>query len=361
MDPALVARIRVALRDFTLDADVAVGTAETVAVAGLSGAGKTTLLRAIAGLVRPDEGLIRHRSETWFDGERGVFVPVERRPVGLVFQDAALFAHLDARANVAFPLEAAGTGRAERRRRADELLERLGIAGLAQAKPPQLSGGERQRVAIARALARDPEVLLLDEPLSSLDPATKAQVTGELRELITGLARTTMIVTHAYEDAASLADRIAVIERGRIVQTATADLLLAAPATPFVAQFAGTNFLPGIARPGPDGLTEVTLAGGSLLAVEPASGPVAVTIPPWAIVVGSDGGSARNALTGTITRITPLGSRIRVTTSTPTPVTAEITLAAARELDLRPGSSITLRFKAAECRIVPYDPPAAVT
>jgi molybdate transport system ATP-binding protein len=104
-------------------------------------------------------------------------------------------------------------------------------------------------------------------------------------------------------------------------------------------------------------LTEVTLAGGSLLAVEPASGPVAITIPPWAIVVGSDGGSARNALTGTITRITPLGSRIRVTTSTPTPVTAEITRAAARELDLRPGNSITLRFKAAECRIVPYDWP----
>ena len=358
MDAALVARARVALRDFTLDADVAVGAAETVAIAGLSGAGKTTLLRAIAGLVRPDDGLIRLGEETWFDGERGVFVPVERRSVGVVFQDFALFGHLDARANVAFPLEAAGVGRRERRRRADELLERLGIAGVARAKPARLSGGERQRVAIGRALARDPRVLLLDEPLSSLDPATRAQVTGELRDLISKLARTTIIVTHAYEDAAALADRIAVIERGRIVQTAAADVLLAAPATPFVAEFAGTNFLTGIAAPGPDGLTEVTLAGGSLLAVQPASGPVAVTIPPWAIVVGSDGGSARNALTGTITRITPMGSRVRVTTSTPAPVTAEITRAAARELDLRTGSAITLRFKAAECRVAPYEPPA---
>ena len=143
------------------------------------------------------------------------------------------------------------------------------------------------------------------------------------------------------------------IEHGRIVQTATADVPLAAPSTPFVAEFAGTNFLMGIAAPGPDGLTEVTLPGGSLLAVQPASGPVSVTIPPWAIVVGSDGGSARNALTGTITRITPMGSRVRVTTSTPTPVTAEITWAAARswiadrQRDHPP-------LQGGECRVVPY-------
>jgi molybdate transport system ATP-binding protein len=356
MDPALVAHVRKALRDFTLDAEIGVGADETLAIAELSGAGKTTMLRAIAGLLRPDGGTIRFGADTWFDAAREVFVPVERRSVGIVFQDFALFAHLDARANVAFPLEAGGVGRRERRRRADELLDRLGIASLARARPGELSGGERQRVAIARALARDPRVLLLDEPLSNLDPATRAQVTGELRGLIAELARTTIIVTHAYEDAAGMADRIAVIERGRIVQTATADVLLSAPATPFVAQFAGTNFLPGTAVPGPDGLTEVALSGGSLLAAEPASGPVAVTIPPWAIVIGSEGGSARNALTGTITRITPLGSRVRVTASTPAPVTAEITQAAARDLDLRTGSVVTLRFKAAECRIVPYEP-----
>jgi molybdate transport system ATP-binding protein len=356
MDPALVAHVRTALRDFTLDAEIAVGADETLAIAGLSGAGKTTTLRAIAGLLRPDSGRILFGSDTWFDAERDVFVPVEHRSVGIVFQDFALFAHLDARANVAFPLEAAGVGRRERRMRADGLLDRLGVAGVARARPGQLSGGERQRVAIARALARDPRVLLLDEPLSNLDPATRGQVTGELRGLISALDRTTIIVTHAYEDAAALADRIAVMERGRIVQTATADVLLAAPASPFVAEFAGTNFMPGTAAAGPDGLTEVTLAGGSLLAAQPARGPVAVTIPPWAIVIGSEGGSARNALTGTITRITPLGSRVRVTTATPAPVTAEITRAAARELDLRTGSVVTLRFKAAECRIVPYDP-----
>src|SRR4051812_3585935 len=159
MDRALLARVTIPLRDFTLVAELRVGAAETVAIAGLSGAGKTTLLRAIAGLVRPDDGLIRCGEETWFDAARGIFVPVERRSVGLVFQNFALFGHLDARANVAFPLEAAGVGRRERRRRADELLERLGIAGVARAKPARLSGGERQRVAIGRALARDPRVL----------------------------------------------------------------------------------------------------------------------------------------------------------------------------------------------------------
>ena len=269
MDPALVAHVRTALRDFPLDAEIAVGADETLAIAGLSGAGKTTMLRAIAGLLRPDSGRILFGADTWFDAERDVFVPVERRSVGIVFQDFALFAHLDARANVAFPLEAAGVGRRERRMRADGLLDRLGVAGVARARPVQLSGGERQRVAIARALARDPRVLLLDEPLSNLDPATRGQVTGELRSLISALDRTTIIVTHAYEDAAALADRIAVMERGRIVQTATADVLLAAPASPFVAEFAGTNFMPGTAAAGPDGLTEVTLAGGSLLAAQP--------------------------------------------------------------------------------------------
>ena len=160
MDRALLARVTVPLRDFTLAAELRIGEGETVAIAGLSGAGKTTLIRAIAGLVRPSDGRIALGDDVWFDGPTRRFVPIERRPVGLVFQDFALFAHLDARANVAFPLEARGVGRKERRRRADELLGQLGIGHLAAAKPGRLSGGERQRVAIARALAREPRLLL---------------------------------------------------------------------------------------------------------------------------------------------------------------------------------------------------------
>ena len=250
MDRALLARVAVPLRDFTLAAELRIADGETVAIAGLSGAGKTTLLRAIAGLVRPTDGRITFGDQVWFDGPTRQFVPVDRRPVGLVFQDFALFAHLDARANVAFPLEAGGVGRRDRRRRADALLEQLGIGHLATAKPGRLSGGERQRVAIARALARDPQLLLLDEPLSSLDPATRGRVTGELGTLLRELGLTTVIVTHSYDDAAALAGWIAVIEHGAIVQTGTGEELLASPASAFVADFAGINLLTGTATAG---------------------------------------------------------------------------------------------------------------
>jgi molybdate transport system ATP-binding protein len=353
MDRALVAAVTVPLREFTLDAAIRAGHGTAVAVAGLSGAGKTTLLRAIAGLLRPSAGRIAYGGEVWFDGGAGVFVPVEQRPVGLVFQDFALFPHLDARANVAFPLEAAGIRRAERRARADALLDRLGIASVATARPAALSGGERQRVAIARALAREPRVLLLDEPLSSLDPATRGHVAGELHALLRGLDLTTVLVTHSYEDAAALADRVAVIERGRIVQDGTPDELLAAPRSSFVADFAGVNYLAGTATPGADGLTHVRVDGGSIVVTEPGEGPVGVVIPPWAIVVAGEGGSARNALSGTVVRVARLGNRVRVTVAAPGPVTAEITTLAADELDLRPGRPVTLRFKAAECRLTP--------
>jgi molybdate transport system ATP-binding protein len=353
MDRALLARVAVPLRDFTLAAELRIEDGETVAIAGLSGAGKTTLLRAIAGLVRPSDGRITLGDEIWFDGPTRRFVPIEQRPVGLVFQDFALFAHLDARANVAFPLEARGVGRKDRRRRADELLEQLGIGHLATAKPGRLSGGERQRVAIARALARDPQLLLLDEPLSSLDPATRGRVTGELGALLRELGLTTVIVTHSYDDAAALADWIAVIEHGAIVQTGTGEELLASPASAFVADFAGINLLTGTATAGSDGLTHVQLAGGSLVTTEPGAGPVGVAIPPWSITLDSHGGSARNSLAGTIVRIVRLGNRVRVTAATPAHVTAEITTAAADELALRPGQTVTMRFKAAECRLLP--------
>jgi molybdate transport system ATP-binding protein len=353
MDDPLLARVTVPLRDFSLAAELRVAAGTTLAVAGLSGAGKSTLLRAIAGLVKPAEGRISLGHDVWFEAATHVFAPVERRPVGLVFQDFALFPHLDARANAAFPLEASGMGRAERRRRADELLDRLGILHLAAVRPGRLSGGERQRVAIARALAREPRLLLLDEPLSSLDPATRSRVSGELHGLLRQLGLTTVIVTHSYDDAVALADRVAVIERGAIVQEGTPEELLAVPGSAFVADFAGVNYLAGDAGPGDDGLTHVTLVGGSLLTTEPGLGPVGVVIPPWAITIAGDGGSARNALTGTVVRVAPLGNRVRVTAATPHHVTAEITTLAAEEFDLRPGQPITLRFKAAECRLVP--------
>ena len=243
--------ITVPLRSFDLEVALAVG-AETVALVGPSGAGKTTVLQAVAGLVRPSRGRISSNGSTWFDSRGKVNRRPEQRPVGYVLQEYALFPHLTVEKNVSF---AGG----ERR----DLLERLGIEALAKAKPGELSGGERQRVAIARALARRPEILLLDEPMAALDPHTRGRVRAELRGLLRELGLPAILVTHDFVDAAAVADRIAVLVDGRIVQTGTAEELIAAPSSPFVAELAGGNLLTGDARLRVDGLTEVVLDGGS--------------------------------------------------------------------------------------------------
>ncbi len=212
------------LRAFELALALEVG--RTTALVGPSGAGKTSVLRVVAGLVRPPRGRVALGDEVWLDAERGVCLPPERRRVGLVFQEYALFPHLSVRHNVAYGTPSAPqapglrTGyRRLRRRRfqqppVDELLERFRIAHLAEARPRELSGGERQRVALARALAREPEVLLLDEPLAALDAHTKAAVRAELAELLAGLALPALLVTHDYEDAAALADEVGVLVEG---------------------------------------------------------------------------------------------------------------------------------------------------
>ena len=207
---ALRVEIAHPLRSFRLELGLELGR-ETLALVGPSGAGKTTVLRAIAGLVSPERGLVQAAGSTWLDTARGVALPPERRSVGFVFQDYALFPHLSVERNVRF----GGPGRAA------ELLAAFGLARLAGARPGQPSGGERQRGALARALARDPAVLLLDEPLAALDAQTRNQVRGELRERLRRLRLPTVVVTHDYADAAALADRIGVLVDGRVVQIGT--------------------------------------------------------------------------------------------------------------------------------------------
>ena len=199
------------LRSFRLELELEVGR-ETVALVGPSGAGKTSVLRAIAGLLRPERGRIALDGKTWFDAETKVDLPPDRRSVGLVFQEYALFPHMTVAENVAY----AGP------RRVDDLLELLGITPLRDARPGELSGGERQRVAVARALARDPAVLLLDEPLAALDAHTRARVRAELGDLLGRLGLPTLLVTHDFQDAAALADRVGVLVDGSIVQEGTA-------------------------------------------------------------------------------------------------------------------------------------------
>jgi molybdate transport system ATP-binding protein len=330
--------LTVPTRSFDVDVALEVGP-ETVGLVGPSGAGKTTVLDAIAGLRRPSRGSIEVDGESWF-GKR-----VDRRPedrsVGYVFQEYALFPHMTVERNVAFAGDGAG------------LLERLGIAALAKAKPAQLSGGERQRVALARALARKPRVLLLDEPMAALDPHTRGRVRSELRLLLRELGLPTIVVTHDFLDTAALADRIAVLAEGRVVQTGTAEELIARPANAFVAELAGGNLVHGTAHPRRDGLTEVVLEGGAVvLSTDVAVGPVGVVIHPWEISIAraETEDSAQNHIRARIESIVPVGNRRRVRIG---PVTAEITAASAGELGLQESDPVVATFKATATRLTP--------
>jgi len=334
--------IALPLRSFRLELALEVGS-ETVALVGPSGAGKTTVLRAIAGLLRPERGVVSCGSERWFDSGARVDLPPDERSVGFVFQDYALFPHLSVERNVRF----AGAS--------DGLLERLGIAHLRNARPKELSGGERQRVALARALARRPKALLLDEPLAALDSQTRGTIRGDLRELIADLGLPTLLVTHDYADAAALASRLGVLVEGRLLQVGTPQELIAAPASPFVADFTGANLLVGRAQPDAGGLTAVTLDDGSRLVSSAAgSGRVGVVIHPWEVAVARElpADSTLNHLRAPIRSLVPVGNRVRVRIG---PLTAEITAASAEGMGLREGETAVASFKATGTRLVPLD------
>lgn len=341
---------------FTLDVALAVPAGACLALAGPSGAGKTSVLRVVAGLVHPERGRVTCGDEMWLDTDRGVDVTPDRRRCGYVFQEYALFAHLRAWQNVAYPMR--GLDRAERRRRALALLDRFGVAHLGDARPRTLSGGERQRVAVARALARPPAALLLDEPLSALD--TRSRTAGG-RELAAVLAETgvpTLLVTHDFTEAGLLGDRVGVIDGGRVIQVGTAGELAASPASAFVADFTGAVVLTGTARPGHDGLTLVALDdGGTVLSTEPGEGPVAVSVYPWEIALVPAGversGSAQNHLPVRVVTVTAVGNRVRAGLAAPQALTAELSDASARELDLAPGAPVIATWKATATRLLP--------
>jgi molybdate transport system ATP-binding protein len=259
-------------RSFDLRVDLTLG-AETIALVGPSGSGKTSLLRTLAGLERPHSGRIALGDEVWFDGERRTHLSPERRRVGYLPQDYGLFPHLTVAANVSF------AGRHER----PDLLERLGIAHLAGVRPAQLSGGERQRVALARALAREPRLLLLDEPFGALDAITRQHVRDELDDALGNLRMPALLVTHAFEDAAVLADRIGVLDRGTVVQLGTAADLLSEPSSVLVAALTGANIVAGTAAPARFGSIVRLSGGGELRSASSAEGGVQVAVHPWAI------------------------------------------------------------------------------
>ena len=334
----LSADFELPLRSF--DLRLALEVERTVALVGPSGSGKSSALRSIAGLARP-RGRIALDGAVWLDGS--TCLPPERRRVGLVFQEYALFPHLSVERNVAFG----------GKQRVRELLERFRISHLAGARPGELSGGERQRVALARALARDPGVLLLDEPLAALDAHTKDAVRAELQELLSELGLPALVVTHDYEDAAALAETVGVLVEGELRQVGSPTELVSRPADPFVASFTGANLLHGSVQLVDDGLTRVRLESGEVVySTDEAQGEVGVVVYPWDVSIGRvhADDSALNLIRGEVTSVAQVGNRVRVRIG---PVTAEVTSASAERLGLARGGTAYASFKATGTRLVP--------
>lgn len=347
---------RTRLGKFEFDLALEVAEDECLALAGPSGAGKTTALRIVAGLLRPSTGRVCCGTETWLDTGRDIDLAPERRQCGYLFQDYALFPHMSAWQNVAYALH--GQSRHDRRSRAIDLLDRFGIRELADARPSTLSGGERQRVALARSVAREPLALLLDEPLSALDARTRAASARELETLLREARVPTLLVTHDFGEAARLADRIAVVDRGKIIQTGSSTELAARPSSAFVADFSGASVLSGTARRGAGGLTEIELDGCDATVSstdDRISGAVAVSVHPWDVTLLPDpsvpAGSARNHLPAEVVSITSIGSRVRVGLDAGQPLSAEVTSVAVSELGLSPGSQVIATWKASATRV----------
>jgi putative spermidine/putrescine transport system ATP-binding protein len=278
---------------------------ELVALLGPSGCGKTTALRLLAGLEEANSGRVV------IDGEDVTGKPANKRDVGMVFQAYSLFPHMTAWQNVAFGLQMRKVGTSERRRRAGEVLELVGLSGFANRFAHQLSGGQQQRVALARALAIQPKVLLLDEPLSALDAKVRARLRDEIRRVQLEIGITTLFVTHDQEEALAIADRVGVMHSGRIEQLGPPTTIYSRPATPFVAEFVGlTNRLPGIVRGG-----EVEVRGTRLPLVQPetADGQAVALVRPEAVTVAGGGEAAAGPLVGTVIATAFLGATSRVT------------------------------------------------
>jgi molybdate transport system ATP-binding protein len=349
----LVAEIRVTRGDFTLDAALSVVPGEVVALLGPNGAGKSTLLRALAGLLPVDSGRITLAGSTVDDPAARVFVPPERRPVGLVFQDYLLFPHLTVRANVEFGPRSAGVGRRAAHRSAGELLARFDLADLAGRRPGTLSGGQAQRVALARTLAARPAMLLLDEPLSALDAGTRATVRADLRHHLASFGGPALVVTHDAVEAMVLADRLVILESGRVVQDGPAAEVARRPRTAYVAGLMGLNLYRGDATAG-----RVTVdTGGTLTIADRArTGPVLVAVRPTAVTIHTTEPtalSARNTWHGELSTVEPAGDRVQLSIASTPPLRAEVTPLAVAELGLRPGARIWATAKATDLDVYP--------
>ncbi len=278
--------------------DFSLPPGRTLALLGPSGCGKTTLLRLVAGLLAPTKGRISIGGQALADASGEVFLPPERRGLGMVFQDYALWPHLTVGGNVSFPLEMRGIGKAERESRTLRALERVGLTAYAARKPSELSGGQQQRVAIARAIVAEPALILFDEPLSNLDRELRESMVDEIGSLISSLGLTAIYVTHDHGEALSLADQVAVMRAGRIEQLASPDILVDRPASPEVAEFLRLGSIVAVERRGE---AWCLVEGGMPIAADEGvpAGTTHALLPTRSIEVGE---SARFPIAGEVLR-----------------------------------------------------------
>ncbi|MET8599832.1 MULTISPECIES: ABC transporter ATP-binding protein [Streptomyces] len=331
---------------FRLDVTLTAAPGDVVALLGPNGAGKTTALRALAGLAPLTDGRLR------LDGTDLARTPPESRPVGVVFQDYLLFPHLTALDNVAFGPRCRGAGRSEARTRAAAWLERMGLAEYTGAKPKRLSGGQAQRVALARALATDPRLLLLDEPLAALDARTRLEVRAQLRRHLADFEAVAVLVTHDPLDAMVLADRLVVVEHGRVVQEGAPADIARHPRTEYIAQLVGLNLYRGQA----DGHTVRLDAGPEVSTTDNLSGPAFVAFPPGAVTLYRErptGSSARNLWRCEVAGLESHGDQIRVELTGELALAADLTAVAVAELGLHPGAAVWAAVKATQTHAYP--------
>ena len=349
---SLRADVRLTRGLLDLDVELNAGPGQIVAILGPNGSGKTTLLHALAGLIRLQRGHVHVAGCLWDSPADKVWLTPEQRRTGLVLADHLLFPHLSVVDNVSFGPRSRGVSKSDAHARAHAELDALGLADRPDVRPRELSSGQAQRVALARALATDPDLLLLDEPLSALDPTTRAQTRADLGVRLRAFPGMTILVTHDPLDALSLADRLVFIEGGHLVQQGTPQEVIARPRDPYVAQVVGLNFLRGQRVSD----QQVDVAGTIVVAPEvPSDGPVCVTIPPSAVALylTHPEGSPRNTWPVTVRDIQLFGQTARVSLAGPFALAAEVTTTAVADLRLGVGQELWATVKATEVRAYP--------
>ena len=347
----LVVDAEVTRGDFTLTVALAAAPGQVVGVLGPNGAGKSTLLSALAGLTPVAAGRIVLAGQVLDDARTGEFVEAAGRPVGFVFQNYRLFPHLSVLENVAFSPRARGLGKRAAASVANQWLDRLGLTEFADRKPGNLSGGEKQRVALARALAGQPALLLLDEPLSALDAGTRMDVQAELRRHLSDFSGPCLLVTHDPLEALVLADRLLVLENGKIAQEGTPAQVARQPGTEYVAKLVGLNLYAGHA----DGAT-VTLARGGAFVIGDRGrrGDVLVALRPSAVTVSSQPPGAASTSHSWLARVSGLmllADRVRLDLAGQPPALVDVTPATVAELSLRPGREVWLTIQVADLEV----------